>query len=431
MKMQLQNIFRSLKYKNFQLYFYGQTISLVGTWIQRIATPWLVYDMTHSVFLLGLLGFLGQLPTFLIAPFAGVYVDRWDKYKLLILTQIVAMIQALALAIFYLTGNLQIWLIIFLNIILGVVNAFDTPARQSFLVEIIEKKEDLGNAIALNSSMVNIARLIGPSIAGILIAITGEGMCFLINALSYIAVIISLLLMKFQKKETISSRKKDLFQEMKEGWQYSFNYLPIKSVLILLTIISLMGMPYTILLPDFAKIYLNGNANLFGFLMGASGAGAFIGAIYLAAKKNVAGLINITYLSSFIFGGGLIVLAISRNIYLSMILMMLTGLGMMLQIATSNTLVQTLVQNEKRGRVMSLYTMAFMGTAPFGSLMAGSIAKHIGTPNTLIISGVACIFGGLYYASKIKQIKKITSPVFQNLGFVPSKKAELEIEEEI
>jgi MFS family permease len=431
MKMQLQNIFRSLKYKNFQLYFYGQTISLVGTWIQRIATPWLVYDMTHSVFLLGLLGFLGQLPTFLIAPFAGVYVDRWDKYKLLILTQIVAMIQALALAIFYLTGNLQIWLIIFLNIILGVVNAFDTPARQSFLVEIIEKKEDLGNAIALNSSMVNIARLIGPSIAGILIAITGEGMCFLINALSYIAVIISLLLMKFQKKETISSRKKDLFQEMKEGWQYSFNYLPIKSVLILLTIISLMGMPYTILLPDFAKIYLNGNANLFGFLMGASGAGAFIGAIYLAAKKNIAGLINITYLSSFIFGGGLIVLAISRNIYLSMILMMLTGLGMMLQIATSNTLVQTLVQNEKRGRVMSLYTMAFMGTAPFGSLMAGSIAKHIGTPNTLIISGVACIFGGLYYASKIKQIKKITSPVFQNLGFVPSKKAELEIEEEI
>ncbi|MGB9702361.1 MAG: MFS transporter [Candidatus Kapaibacteriota bacterium] len=415
MKFQWQNTFRSLKYRNFQLYFYGQTISLIGTWIQRIATPWLVYDLTHSVFLLGLVGFLGQLPTFFIAPFSGVYVDRLSKYKLLILTQVIAMLQALILAILFMTHNLQIWHIILLSVILGVVNAFDTPARQSFLIEIIEKKEDLGNAIALNSSMVNIARLIGPSIAGILIATTGEGMCFLINALSYIFVIISLFLMKFKEQKIGTSKKKDLFKEMKEGWDYSLNYLPIKSVLILLTIVSLMGMPYTVLIPDFAKIYLKGNSNVFGFLMGASGAGAFIGAIYLASRKSIAGLESIIYRSSIFFGAGIIALSLSRNIYLSIILMMLTGLGMMLQIATSNTIIQTLVQNEKRGRVMSLYTMAFMGTAPFGSLIAGTFAKQIGTPNTLIISGISCIFAGLYYATKLPQIKKDIYPQVRDL----------------
>jgi MFS family permease len=403
-KIKLKNTFRSLKYRNFRLYFSGQTISLIGTWIQRIATPWLVYDMTHSVFLLGLVGFLGQFPTFVIAPFSGVFVDRWNKYTLLIGTQVAAMLQALVLSIFFLMGILQIWHIIVLSIILGIVNAFDTPARQSFIIQMVDEKENLGNAIALNSSMVNLARIIGPSIAGILIATTGEGVCFLLNAISYIFVIISLFLMRFDKKEKIN-KQKDMLQELKAGWKYAFNFLPIKSILLLLTTISLMGMPYSVLMPAYAQVFLKGGSNTFGFLMGASGIGAISGALFLASKKNIKGLEKTMTLATFIFGIGIVLLSLVPNFYVALVFMVITGLGMMLQIATSNTILQTIVEDEKRGRVMSLYTMAFMGTAPFGSLIAGSLAHKIGTPNTLLISGLTCIVAGVLFARKLPKIK--------------------------
>ena len=279
-------MFRSFQYRNYRLFFSGQSISLIGTWIQRMTTPWLVYHMTHSAFLLGLVGFAGQIPTFFIAPFAGVLTDRWNRYHILIATQVLAMIQALLLAILYFTGTIEVWQIVVLSIILGCVNAFDVPARQSFVIQMVEKKEDLGNAIALNSSMVNGARLLGPSIAGILIATTSEGVCFLLNAISYIFVIISLLLMTV-KPRVVIPKKSHVIRELKAGVAYAFGFAPIKYCILLLAVVSLMGMSYTVLMPVFAKEILKGGPHTFGFLMGASGMGALVGALYLASRKSV------------------------------------------------------------------------------------------------------------------------------------------------
>ena len=287
----LRLIFRSFQYRNYRLFFSGQSISLIGTWIQRIATPWLVYHLTGSAFLLGVVGFAGQIPTFMIAPFAGVLTDRWNRYHILIGTQIAAMIQALILAFLYFAGVIEVWHIVLLNIFLGCVNAFDTPARQSFVIEMVEKKEDLGNAIALNSSMVNGARLLGPSIAGILIAFTGEGICFLLNGISYLFVIASLLLMKVTPRK-INSKDTHVFKEMKEGFSYAFGFAPMKYIIFLLSLVSLMGMQYTVLMPVFAKEILHGGSHTFGFLMGASGLGALTGALYLASRKNVIGSVQ-------------------------------------------------------------------------------------------------------------------------------------------
>jgi MFS family permease len=414
----LKIIFRSLRYRNFRLFFSGQTVSLIGTWIQRIATPWLVYHLTGSAFLLGVVGFAGQIPTFLLSPFAGVLTDRWNRYHILITTQVLAMIQALLLALLFFLGTIQVWHIVFLNIFLGCVNAFDVPARQSFVVEMVENKDDLGNAIALNSSMVNGARLLGPSVAGILIAFTGEGICFLINGLSYLFVIASLLFMKVK----IPRRKKKeaaVLKELKEGFFYTFGFAPIKYIIMLLALVSLMGMPYSVLMPVFAKEILHGDSHTFGFLMGASGLGALSGALYLASRKSVLGLGKVIPLAAGIFGIGLISFALSRYLPLSFLLMIVTGLGMMLQMATSNTILQTIVEDNKRGRVMSFYTMAFMGTAPFGSFLAGSLAKIIGAPNTLIAGGVCCIIGALLFARKLPEIRKLVHPIYVKLGVIP------------
>jgi MFS family permease len=413
----LKSTFRSLKYRNYRLFFYGQSISLIGTWIQRITTPWLVYHLTDSVFLLGLVGFAGQIPTFLIAPFAGVLTDRWNRYHLLIVTQIAAMVQAFILAFLYLNGTIQVWQIVALSVFLGIVNAFDVPARQSFVVEMVEKKEDLGNAIALNSSMVNGARLLGPSIAGILIAFTGEGICFLLNGVSYIFVIASLLMMKI-KPRVIIKKDKDVVAEMKEGFSYTFGFAPIKYLILLLALVSLMGMPYTVLMPVFAKEILHGGSHTFGFLMGASGLGALFGALYLASRKNVLGLAKLIPLAAITFGLGLIAFSFSRYFLLSMGLMVFVGLGMMLQMAATNTILQTIVEDDKRGRVMSFYTMAFMGTAPFGSFMAGSLASTLGAPNTLIVGGVSCILGAFAFTRKLPALKKAIRPIYVRLGIV-------------
>ena len=404
----LRSIFRSLQYRNYRLFFAGQSVSLIGTWIQRIAMPWLVYDLTKSVFLLGLVGFAGQIPTLLLSPFAGVITDRWNRYHILIATQILAMLQAVILTLLVFNKSIEVWHIVLLSSFLGCINAFDIPARQSFVVKMVEKKEDLSNAIALNSSMVNGARLLGPSVAGVLLATTGEGICFLLNALSYVFVIWSLLLMKvtpFERKETTNS----VFKEFKEGFTYTFSSIPIKYTILLLALVSLMGMPYTVLMPVFAKDILHGGSHTFGFLMGASGLGALSGAFYLAWRKSLAGLDKVIPFAAATFGLGLILFSFSRYFPLSLVLMVIIGLGMMLQMATSNTIMQTIVSNEMRGRVMSFYTMAFMGTAPFGSLLAGSSAKLIGVPYTILIGGISCIVGAVFFTRKLPEINNAIS----------------------
>jgi MFS family permease len=413
----LKNIFRSLQYRNYRLFFGGQSISLIGTWIQQIAMVWLVYSLTGSTFLLGLVGFVGQIPTFLLAPFAGVLTDRWNRYHILIVTQILAMIQALILAFLFFIGTIEVWHIIFLSVLLGCINAFDIPARQSFVVEMVEKKEDLGNAIALNSSMFNGARLLGPSIAGVLIASTGEGICFLLNGLSYLFVIVSLILMKVKSKKR-ETQNPDVLKEIKEGFSYTFGFAPIKSIILLLGLINLMGMPYIVLMPVFAKEIFHGGPYTFGFLMGASGVGALMGALYLASRRNVLGLEKIISLSTGIFGFGLITFSLSRLFLLSLVLMIITGLGMILQTSSSNTILQTIVDDDKRGRVMSFFTMALTGTAPFGSLLAGGLASFLGSPNTLIIGGILCVLGALIFASKLTELKKLVYPIYVRLGII-------------
>jgi MFS family permease len=414
----LSIIFRSFRYRNYRLFFTGQSISLIGTWIQRLATPWLVYQMSGSAFLLGVVGFAGQIPTFIIAPFAGVLIDRWNRYHILIVTQVAAMIQALILALLYFTGTIEVWNIILLSMFLGVVNAFDIPSRQSFVIEMVEKREDLGNAIALNSSMVNGARLLGPSIAGMLIAFTGEGICFLLNGLSYIFVIISLLMMKVIPRKTGNKKDKGVVKEMLEGFSYASGFAPIKYIILLFALVSLMGMPYMILMPVFAKEILHGGSHTFGFLMGAAGLGALLGALYLASRKNALGLGRVIPMASGIFGLGLIAFSLSRIFLLSLVFMIITGLGMMLEMASSNTVLQTIVDDDKRGRVMSFYAMAFMGTAPFGSILAGGLANVIGTPNTILAGGIICIIGALIFARKLPELRRLIHPIYVRLGFI-------------
>lgn len=413
----LKNIFRSLQYRNYRLFFGGQSLSLIGTWIQRITIPWLVYRLTDSAFLLGFVGFAGQLPTFILAPFAGVLTDRWNRYRILIITQVLSMLQALILAFLYFTGNIEIWNILLLSVILGCINALDTPARQSFVIEMVDDKKDLGNAIALNSSMVNSARLLGPSIAGVMIASLGEGACFLLNGLSYLFVIWSLVSMKV-KPQIQYKENPGVLRALKEGFKYTFGFAPIKSIILLLALISLMGMPYSVLMPVFAKNIFHGGSHIYGFLMGASGIGALMGAIYLASKRSVLGLEKMIPLSATVFGIGLISFSLSRFFALSMILMVATGLGMMMQMACSNTILQTITDDDKRGRVMSFYTMAFMGTAPFGSLLAGSLASLIGAPNTLLVGGVVCVIGATIFAIRLPAIKKMIRPIYVKLGII-------------
>jgi len=414
----LKLIARALQYRNYRLFFGGQSISLIGTWMTRIATSWLVYRLTNSVFLLGVVGFSGQIPTFLVASFAGVLTDRWNRHHILVVTQILAMIQSFALAILTLTGIITVWHIILLSIFQGLINAFDMPARQSLVVEMVEKREDLGNAIALNSSMFNGARLLGPSIAGILISAVGEGMCFLLDGISYLAVIASLLAMKITPRKT-ETPKSNVLQGLKEGFSYAFPFAPIRSILLLIGVVSLVGMPYTVLMPVFAKEILRGGPHTLGFLMGASGIGALVGAIYLASRKSVLGLGRIIPLAASIFGIGLIAFSLSRVLWLSLAMMLLTGFGMMVQMASSNTVLQTIVDDDKRGRVMSFYTMAFMGTAPFGSLLAGGLASRIGAPNTLMIGGVCCILGSFIFASKLSILREMVRPIYVRMGIIP------------
>jgi MFS family permease len=410
---------RALDHRNFRLFFSGQSVSLIGTWMTRIATNWLVYRLTNSALLLGVIGFAGQIPSFLLAPVAGVLVDRWNRHRLLVATQALAMAQSIALAVLTLTGVVKIWHVIALSAFQGVINAFDMPARQAFVVEMVEKREDLSNAIALNSSMVNAARLVGPSLAGVIIAAVGEGWCFMLDGVSYLAVIASLLLMKLPRAVVRQIEGENLFRQFREGWNYIVRFAPIRNMLLLLALVSLVGMPYTVLMPIFADKILGGGPYTFGWLMAASGVGALMGALLLAARKTVLGLGKFIPAMAGAFGAGLIAFSFSRALWLSLLLMVVTGLGFMAQMAVSNTLLQTIVEEDKRGRVMSFYTAAVMGTTPFGSLLAGAMAARIGAPHTILISGICCIVGALWFAKTLPSLRRDVRPIYVKMGILP------------
>jgi len=409
---------RALRHRNFRLFFGGQTISLTGNWMTRVATGWLVYRLTGSALLLGLVGFAGQIPTFIFAPFAGVWVDRLNRQRVLVVTQVLAMLQSFALAALTLAKVITIPEILALSAFQGLINAFDMPGRQSFMVEMVEDRKDLGNAIAINSSMVNMAQLIGPSIAGIVIAGFGEGWCFFIDGVSYIAVIASLLMMSLNavamKKEANS-----MLRQLKEGWSYVSEFAPVRSILLLFAIIGLVGWPYIVLMPIFAGNILKGGADTLGFLMGAVGIGALTSGISLAVRKSVFGLEKMLPVATILLGGGLILFAMSRVLWLSMILVLLTGFGVMQVATASNTIIQTIVPEDKRGRAMSYYTMAFAGMTPFGSLLAGALAHAIGAPLTLVIDGVCCVAGAAWFATRLKSIRAHIHPIYTNMGILP------------
>jgi MFS family permease len=411
---------RALRHRNFRLFLGGQSISLIGTWMTRIATAWLVYRLTKSSLLLGTVSFAGQIPTFLLAPFAGVLVDRMDRRRVLIWTQALAMVQSLALAALTLTHLINIHEVLALSVFQGIINAFDMPGRQAFMVQMVEDRGDLSNAIAINSSMVNLARLIGPSLAGLVIAATSEGWCFLIDGISYIAVIVSLLLMKVHV-EAIKRATTSIVDQLKEGWTYVSNFTPIRTILLLFALISLMGMPFVVLMPVFAAQVLHGGPHTLGFLMGALGVGALISALSLVLRKSVRGLLKMIPVAASVFGIGLVGFGFSNMLWLSLLLMLVTGFGMMQGMTASNTIIQTLVPEDKRGRVMSYYTVAFVGMAPFGSLLAGALGHTIGSQRTVMVSGVACIIGALWFWTRLKAIRKEMRPVYEQLGILQPK----------
>ena len=399
------------------VFFGGQSVSLIGTWMQQIAMSWLVYRLTNSAFLLGVVSFSSQIPIFLFASIAGVYADRWNRHRILVVTQALSMIQALTLAVLTMTGVVHVWQIIALGICLGVINAFDMPTRQSFIVEMIEKPDDLGNAIALNSFMFNGARLVGPAVAGILIGLLGEGVCFLINGLSFIGIIIALLAIKVPKrnKEVHAPR---LWHDLKEGYSYAFGFAPIRYILLQLGLMSFMGMTYAVLMPIFAKDVLHGGPHTLGFLMAANGIGAITGAVYLASRQTILGLGRLIAIASAIFGAGVIAFSLSTVLAFSLSMMFVVGFGMIVQLASSNTILQSIVEEDKRGRVMSIYATALMGMAPIGNLFSGALASWIGAPATLILSGLACIIGSLLFALKLPHIRKNVLPIYLKMGII-------------
>lgn len=401
-KRKVPNTFRALRHRNFQLFFAGQFISLTGTWMQSVAQSWLVYRLTGSVVLLGMIGFASQIPVFLIAPFGGAVADRYNRQKILVITQSSAMITAFVLAVLTLTGSVQVWHLFVLAVCFGLANAFDIPTRQAFVSDMVAK-EDLLNAIALNSSMFNGARIVGPAIAGILVAAVGEGWCFFGNAVSYIAVITGILLMKITP--VIRERKGTTFSNIAEGFSFVAKTAPIRGLLLLLGLVSLMGMPYAVLMPIFADKILGGGSDTLGYLMGASGAGALIAALIIASRKQVFGLGRWVAFASGGLGISLILFSFSTNFWLSLLFLVPVGFSMMTQMSSSNTLIQAMVPDELRGRVMSVYSMMFMGMAPLGALLAGSLAGILGAPYTVALGGAICIIGSIIFAIRLPKLE--------------------------
>jgi MFS family permease len=414
---------RALKHRNYRLFFSGQTVSLVGTWITRIATSWLVYRLTHSVFLLGIVGFFGQIPTLLLAPFAGVLVDRWNRHRILVITQVLSMLQSVALAVLTFAGIITVVDILILQMVQGIINAFDTPARQAFVVEMVADRADLPNAIALNSSMVNASRIIGPSVGGAVIAAFGEAWCFTIDAVSYVAVLASLLAMRLDWAPARGAGKK-MLEELRSGFRYAGRFPPARDALLLIALVATMGMPYTVLMPAIAANVLHGGPHTLGYLMTSSGCGALAGAFYLASRRTILGLGRVMVMATTAFGVGLVVFSLSRVLWLSLLVLPVVGGGMMVEMASTNTILQTIVGDEMRGRLMSFYAMAFLGTAPLGSLMAGFVADRIGPMNTITIGGVACIVAAGFFGARLPVLRAHVRPIYIERGILAA--AEIE-----
>jgi len=414
----IRHLLRALRSRNYRLFVAGQSVSLVGTWMQQVAMSWLVYRLTGSAMLLGVVGFTSQIPTILIAPVAGVLADRWNRRRLLIATQALAMVQAVVLAVVVLSGIVQVWQILVLSLVLGVVNAFDIPIRQSFVVEMVEHRADLGNAIALNSSMVNAARLVGPSIAGVLVASVGEGICFLLNAVSYLAVLVALAAMRLPPGAHHCRARRRIMHELQEGFRYAYEFGPIRSILLLVALVSLMGMPYTVLVPVFAKDILHGGAHTFGFLMTAAGSGALVGTLYLASRRSVLGLGRVIVVATGLFAGGIAAFALSGTVSLSLAALAVAGFGAMTLVASCNTVLQTILDEDKRGRVMSFFTMAFIGMAPFGSLGVGFMANMLGPRDTLLVGAAGCLVGAAVFARHLPHIREKVRPIYVRMGII-------------
>ncbi|MGD0963712.1 MAG: MFS transporter [Candidatus Acidiferrales bacterium] len=402
-RSRFRDMVRSLKHRNFQLFFSGQMISLVGTWMDNIAEAWLVYRLTGSSLLLGTVAFAGQIPIFLLGPVGGLVADRFDRRSIIVATQTSSMILAFLLAFLTLTKRVTVWEVILLAALLGVVNAFDVPARQSFLVEMVGR-EDLMNAIALNSSMFNGARVIGPSVAGILVASIGEGWCFFANAVSYVAVIAGLLMMRVPRS-AIEKHDASPLDHILEGFRFVRNTAPIRTLLLLTGAISIVALPYSVLMPIFAARILHGNARTLGVLMGATGVGALLGALVLASRTKLQGLARLVAISCASFGTSLILFSFSRYYPLSVLLLVPVGFFVMVQMAATNTLIQAMVPDRLRGRTMAVYSMMFLGMAPIGALLSGTVADRIGAPWTVAIGGLGAIVGGAIFARNLPKIR--------------------------
>jgi len=428
-------LLRALSHRNYRLFFAGQIVSLVGTFLTQLATVWYVYDLTHSELLLGIVGFAGQIPMFLLAPVAGVWVDRWQLRRLLVITQSLSMLQSLGLAAMaFFAGRdhpqLIVGMFVGLAMIQGLINAFDMPARQAFLVEMVPRREDLGNAIALNSTMVHGARLIGPALAGFLIHYVGPALCFLIDGCSYIAVILSLLAMQVALRPP-RDVVRSVGAELKEGLRYAWQFRPIRVLLISMSLLSLTGMPaFTVLMPVFGE-YFGGkaaSAQTLGLLMGASGLGALFGALYLAARPTIVGLGRVMVIAMFAFGVSLIGFAFCNQFWMAMLVVPIAGCGMLLSFASANTLIQTLTDDAMRGRVMSLFSMAFVGMAPWGNLLAGAASNALargtgnaaaGASRTLIFAGAIVLIGCARFAFKLPGLRQIIRPIYVQKGILP------------
>jgi MFS family permease len=409
---------RALQHRNFRLFFGGQSISLVGTWITRVATSWLVYRLTGSELLLGVAGFAGQIPTLFITPFAGVLVDRYDRRRILMITQAGSLIQSALLATLTFKNVITVNQIIWLQVLQGVINSFDTPARQAFVSEMVEDRRDLPNAIALNSSMVNGTRIIGPSIGGLLIAGFGEAWCFAIDAISYIAVIGSIVAMRVAPRVRHEAAEMHLLDELHHGWRYVLQSVPIRSALLLVAIVSTAGTPYTVLMPAIAKEVLHGGPNTLGLLMTATGVGALAGALYLAQRESVVGLGRIIMWASAVFGVGLVIFSQMTMLWPAFVVLAIAGCGFMIHLAATNTILQTIVEERLRGRVMSFYTMAFFGTVPIGSLIGGFMADRYGAMHTVLFTGGICLAGSAWFAYKLPAIRAVVRPIYRERGII-------------
>lgn len=409
---------RALAHRNFRLFFFGQGVSLIGTWMQQVAMTWLVYELKHSAMLLGLIGFASQIPTFFVTPLAGVFTDRWNRHRALMITQSLALAQAAALTVLTLLDRVEVWNLVLLSVSLGLVNAFDIPLRQAFLTEMVGKPEDRANAIALNSSLFNGARLIGPALAGLVIAAWGEWFCFLLNTISYLAVLVALALIRIAPRDHWPEHP-SVLAGLKEGLTYAFRFPPIRALLALVALVSFTIMPVSVLLPVFTTQSFGGGANTLGQLTAAQGVGSLAGALYLASRRTVLGLGKRIAIGALMVGIGILGFSWSSDLWTAAAMLMVMGCGMMVQMAACNTILQTIVDEDKRGRVMSLHAMAFMGTAPLGSLAAGALATRIGSPATVRIGGAACVVGGLLFFLQLRRLREHIRPIYVRQGILP------------